>query len=303
MKILIGFQEGEISVGGFYKRAFESLGHETIVVGPGHDSKYSSSGVYGPGNGIYIYDAKDIYEKENYDLALLIEPGLFFSNVANIPVPCAIYCVDSMLFPSTWQMEPFGGIEYLKEIKGIFTARMAHVPLWERFGLVANYLPLAYDPEYHYSVEAEKKYDIVFVGRAMPEIYPERAHVLKVLRDAGFSVWTGQVMTDDYCQRVAEGKIALNNSHEPDTNMRFFELLGMKSLQLTTLMHGQEILGFYPRKHIYCYNTDTDLINKCNEILGKDKVRAQVAEAGYQQAKTHTYQDRAKEMLNIVFKR
>jgi spore maturation protein CgeB len=197
-----------------------------------------------------------------------------------------------------------GGGEYIDQLGHIFTSKYNHIPQYREWGIKhVSHLPLACDPDMHKEVEAEKVYDIIFLGNLG---YVERKHFLGLLR-LKYNVFVGTgFIYDGYSKKIAQAKICFNHGHVGELNMRFFELMVMGAFQICNIVHAQELLGFEDRVHLVNYVFEEDLVNVLEEYLrgGEEpfltEKRRKIAQAGKEKVLAeHTYQHRAEEILTI----
>jgi len=164
-----------------------------------------------------------------------------------------------------------------------------------------KFLPLAVDPDVHRPMETKKLYDVVFIGSDHPVLFKQRDFLLEMLGEK-YSVYKGHAGGDEYCIRYCEGRLAFNNAINGEMGMRFFELMGMGLCQLTNIVHGQELLGFFHEEHLINY-TDYDIDHWVQ--IYKDDVEARQFMGNSAREKVlaeHTYVNRARTILEELFK-
>lgn len=316
MRILMGYRYGNIAPADSIKKAFVKMGHEVFTVGPSTDPNVKQDyekpdKMLEKHAGVYYYDTEKLVTHfGGVDLILMVEPGVYFYNLSRTySAPTAFWLIDILLVQDHPWIQEFGsaanGEGYMDDIDFIFTAKYNHLPRYHNRGITkVTHLPLAFESDAHKQVEAEKVYDIVFLGRTD---YAERKHYMDLLRlEYNCFVGTGLIY-EDYCRKIAQGKIAFNHGHIGELNMRFFELFAMGALQFCTVCHAQELLGFEDGVHLVNYACDKDLLEWLHYYLkdGDEPVlkarRDEIAQAGKEKVQGHSYEDRARLMLETIF--
>lgn len=187
-----------------------------------------------------------------------------------------------------------------------------------------HYLPECFNPRVHrpveYNEKDEHKYkcDISLIGN----LHPFRVELLKTLnqydvkvygssnpwwlniRDIG-AMYTGEYLTYlEKSRAIKHSKISLNTVHIGEingVNVRTFEIAGAGGFQLVQQKRDLADL-FEVGKEIVTYGTLDELRHKVDYYLEHERERLQIAKAGQQRAwNDHTYNDRMKKMLKIVF--
>ncbi|QJB55916.1 glycosyltransferase [Pseudodesulfovibrio sp. zrk46] len=129
-------------------------------------------------------------------------------------------------------------------------------------------------------MEAEKIWDLLFVGNVKEDIFPVRARMLRELGEkfSGLHVAQGA-----YRELFAQARLVLNIAERGDMNYRLFEALGCKSCLVTPKIgHGQDEL-FTDGEDLFTYDQDdVDGLVALVESLLQDEERCRkVAESGY----------------------
>ena len=179
--------------------------------------------------------------------------------------------------------------EYFNSIQKLFD----YVFLCHNEPIVDNerifYIPFAYDPETHYSINLKKDIDILFIGTRTRE----REFLTKIpniqLYGSGFKERPSLEKTRELYSRA---KIAINQHYKYDTNnMRDFECVGYKVFTLSDIS---------PFKSAITYKNLEDLKEKINYYLTHPEERKKIIEKCWREAKEETYEKRAKQILKLL---
>lgn len=193
-----------------------------------------------------------------------------------------------------------------------------------------KFLPMAFDPNhYHRKNDRKKSTDICFIGAV--DSHPERQKLIRLIaarfRDRSIDVWTDSIhlyshrrlndlffvglrrnirihrKTIDHDQIndiYNRSRICLNIHHVQSrraVNPRTFEVLGSGGL-LATDRKLDDIEGFEEGEGYIYYSDDTDLIDKLRTAF-EDEFRMEfVADIGHSKERTHTFELRARTILN-----
>lgn len=183
-----------------------------------------------------------------------------------------------------------------------------------------EYLSFFYDPEIYYPVEVkdekEKEYygsDVAFIGT----YDEEREWWLNQIKDYNLKIWGNDwwkankdlqkkwmkkpAYHEEFRKICACSKIILNiirKQNIPSHNMRTFEAPACKAFVLST--RTEELKDFFEEdKEIVCFSSPEELKEKIDFYLKNDNLRKQIAEAGYNKVKNHTYLEREKKILEV----
>jgi spore maturation protein CgeB len=151
-------------------------------------------------------------------------------------------------------------------------------------------------------------------------VYYFRAEILESISDLNLRVWgnvpkfnkgpvrrfcTGKpIFMRDKAACFNSAKIVINSLHPMESgglNARAFEVAGCGGFQLIT--HSDAVVRhFEPGKEIEIFRDLHELRDKARYYLAHEDERRAIAEAGRRRAHSeHTYTNRLKQMLNIVF--
>jgi len=174
-----------------------------------------------------------------------------------------------------------------------------------RKGIKAFWIPFACDPQGYVPQDAEKKYDIGFVGTTGKGYRPKLLGWLKKKYPNSF---IGKIGFSKIASVYCAAKIGFNYAvrqagRKSGINMRFFEILGTKTFLLTNRLTDCNVreLGFKDRKHLVLYNNRRQLFKLIDYYLKNDIEREQIAQAGYDFVlANHTYKHRVEQMLRLI---
>jgi hypothetical protein len=201
-------------------------------------------------------------------------------------------------------------IEMLKECDHLLFINEAAM---HRFGYISDaklhVLPLAADPQMFYPTEHKKDIDVLMVGNfeAETESTLSKLYIIKALKEVGINIrvfgkgFGGVISTEELNRLYGKSKIVLGPDHPRDQDSpasRVFE----------ATMAGAFVLAEYRpgTKKLFDETVPEfkgDLIEKVRYYLEHDQERAALAKRAHEIAtKRHTYDIRAAELLQAVFK-
>jgi spore maturation protein CgeB len=206
----------------------------------------------------------------------------------------------------------------------VFTKDQTMVDLFQRYTSLkqVHYLPEACNPRVHCRVTPTSE-EMVRYGcdvTTAANVYYFRAEILESISDMNLRVWgnvpkfnngavrrfcTGKpIFMRDKAACFNSAKIVINSLHPMESgglNARAFEVAGCGGFQLITVS-GAVSRHFIPGKEIETFRDLSELREKILYYLSHDEERCAIAEAGRRRAHSeHTYTNRLKQMLNIVF--
>lgn len=155
------------------------------------------------------------------------------------------------------------------------------------------FLPYAVDPEIHYPMDMEKKYDACLIGLH----YNNRDLLVERLRAKGLNVYysLGEVYKE-YRELYNSSKIALNWSSLLDTNSRVWEAFGMKLPLVTN--HTPDLDVWFTRDVDYLgFDNVDEAVERVVRLLGDENLRKSIATCGHSRIKHQTYDDRVEQIL------
>ena len=190
-------------------------------------------------------------------------------------------------------------LEKAKEFDHVFCNQERAVREFDERGVEARWLPHAVEPRaYPNTPECIKKYDVGFVGFVT---FEKRADALDRVYREFPNFFYGQRLFEEAAEVYRKSRIVFNTSAEDDVNMRLFEVLATGSFLLTEHVPSIGDFGLIDGKHFISYIDLNDAVNKAGYFLKHVDKREKIAKAGMEAVLAgHTYQHRAKEVLNII---
>ncbi|MDP6388159.1 MAG: glycosyltransferase, partial [Candidatus Pacebacteria bacterium] len=184
----------------------------------------------------------------------------------------------------------------------VFVAQKEYIQHFKDAGCSRVYwLPLGCDPGIHQKVETEKIYDVGFVG-SITSAHVRRKKLLNSLSEK-FNVYIERCFLEDMAKVFCRSKIVFNDAINYDLNMRVFEALSIGSCLFTDEAQGSGLTDlFKDKEHLIIYNDD-NLLELAEYYVLHNKEREEIARKGRREVLTkHTYEHRAEQMMNIIFK-
>jgi FkbM family methyltransferase len=232
--------------------------------------------------------------RTGYDLYLNIDDGLEYRLPPELR-PCAWWAIDTHLNPSWCR-------ERARDFDWVFAAQRDGAELMLEAGIAsACWLPLACDPDVHRKYDAEKRFDVCFVGHVCPG---PRADLLDLLQRRFRDSFVGQRFFEEMARVYSASRLVFNRSIRNDVNMRVFEALACGSLLLTNDLsdNGQAEL-FQDGVHLATYRDAEELLDKAAYYLDRPAVRERIAAAGRAEVLARdTYRHRMEKLLAEVEK-
>lgn len=232
--------------------------------------------------------------RRGFDLYLNIDDGLEYRFPADLR-PCAFWAIDTHL-QWDWYATKAPDFDH------VFAAQRDGAFRLRRAGLVADWLPLACDPDIHRKHDLPKAYDVCFVGHIFPG---PRADLLERIRRRFPRHFIGQRFFEEMARTYSESRIVFNRSLRNDVNMRVFEALACGSLLLTNDLaeNGQDEL-FRPGEHLAVYRDANELTDQIAFYLRHEDLREKIAAAGRAAVlERDTYRHRMAKLLEVVERR
>jgi glycosyl transferase family 1 len=219
-----------------------------------------------------------------------------FGGIVELPMPTAIW--TDFLLPINARILPC-----LRLFDVVFGTQKDAIPELCRAGLDARWLPFAFDTALKNDPDAEKIYDVGFVGNLdLPATRAERLDLLSRLeRQYRMNDYRTSVYGDEMMHTYNRSRIVVNIPVTDGFNMRTFEAMASGALLLTKAVGNGQTDLFGDGVHFVTYRDGDDLLDKVAYFLGHDRERQEIAAAGRREVLArHTYDHRAAEVLDAL---
>lgn len=154
-----------------------------------------------------------------------------------------------------------------------------------------------FSEDIYYPIIVDKVYDILFCGI----MTQRRQNIINQLSQY-FKINVSNKFGIELNKEINQSKIILNIHAEDfkDLETRVYEVLGSKNFLLSEKLNKDNV--FKHKVDLVEYNTIQELIWYINYYLKNDRERYEIILDGYDNAiKNHTYDNRAKEILERIF--
>ena len=155
------------------------------------------------------------------------------------------------------------------------------------------WFPNCYD-SYLIKPTSDKKHFIGFCGSLL-----NRAQILDFLEEKYSlkkNIW---VIGDDMVRTVSSYKVQFNMNLANDINYRSFETIGCNTLLLTNRNPQYDELGFIDGHNCLIYENLKTLCDKVEYCINNPEDVRKISDNGFELAKHHTYDVRAKKLISI----
>lgn len=330
---------GSLPIAGYLERAFKSLGHVTLLVdnAPAWDLYQSVTGGTKTKKAAAQLGEMFTHFLNEWTYARTAEflPDICIV-LAQAPVDTSFPArlAKEGIVTAFWYVENWRHFPYWKSIAPYYDC-FFHIQPGQfeqeltRIGCPCHmYVPTGCDPEIHRPVElapqerADLACDVSFAGAG----YPNRVAMFKGLTDYDFNIWgvdwnarelqplvrnLGRRFTpQDFARIVAASKISLNlhssvavDGVDPNAdavNPRVFEIAACGGFQLCDPCINLDALFDFDSE-LPVYRDLPDLRKRLDHFLKHDEERTAFAKCARERAlRDHTYQQRARRMLDIL---
>lgn len=137
--------------------------------------------------------------------------------------------------------------------------------------------------------ESEVKPQVLFLGVTSPTLYPHRVRLIESMSRAGLPVEFGRMSYEDSLLAYRQSRVVFNCPPNGDLNRRHFEALMARSFLLTERLPRESGLGvlFEEGKHLECFGSEGELVEKARYYLEHPEKAAAIAEAGHRLFQEH----------------
>ena len=269
--------------------AFQHFGWEVDIWGLGHP-EYPNLATAETGSSAPIdFNAYDvIFNLENYD-----EIG-WVPSIKDVKAYKILWAIDGHFRG----MAPYRKV-YLRDCYDMMLQSTRDLIVEEEDARVKKnsvWFPNCFNDALIHPLDKEKKYDIGFCGNIVNResylSYIETSFPLK--RDIF-------VLGMDMVNAINSYKIHFNKNIANDINYRNFETLGCKTLLLTSANPQYSDLGFADGENCLIYHDFSELKEKIQYALDHPQHREQIAKNGYHLSKRHTYYERVKSLIALLW--
>jgi spore maturation protein CgeB len=221
-----------------------------------------------------------------------------------------------------------------RQLKG-FDLILTSFPHWVgKLPVPSEYLPIGFDTAVLDALrargctpepDAERPYDVVFIGSVNAQVHSARVRMLEQLSETvDLAIWgygtetlapdsplrdrvRGHAWGIDMYEKLSQAKIALNAHIDVAegfaNNMRLFEATGVGTLLVTDSAPNLHEL-FEPGREVVTYDAFDELPGIVRRWLDDDAGRIAIAAAGQQRTlRDHTYADRLARVVEILERR
>lgn len=164
-----------------------------------------------------------------------------------------------------------------------------------------TWLPCGYDPVTFTPspiLMTERIYDVALVGYP----YPDRMKIVDTMRAAGLMVYAGLgPLYEDYRDIYHQARISLCLSANQDLAQRIFETAAMGCMVLSDPVPDLPKLGAVEYQHYVPYHSVSEAVELAKDYLSEPQSDLfAVANAGQSWAKSHTWDARARTILETM---
>jgi len=220
-----------------------------------------------------------------FDVFIMIDAGFRFSTRPNADVVAHILTDPHAIAPRDYSVGS-------RVSDHVFSMQTPYMKPGE------HYLPYAYSPKWHYPEDAEKEYDACLIGL----LYDHRQLLMSQLRAKGLEVYynIGEVY-DEYRQRYAKSRLALNWSSKLDLPTRVFEAFAMNIPLVTNRV--PDISNFFVEdEHYLGFDTIGEGVEKALWAINNEDAALEMAHAAYRKVTSsgHSWKDRMQFVLETI---
>jgi glycosyltransferase involved in cell wall biosynthesis len=287
-KILILANHYPVASGRYMADAFRRLGCEVRTMG-----EPKSNDIWG-----LKVDPKYIWQQDfdmdprevmtwTPDLVLQMDTEITYADTIFPNIPHAIFSVDNHVR----QITPLGHWKHQFLAHHDGPAQPVCDCPWN------TWLPCAYDPIWFTPSPIpmpERAYDVCIVG--VP--YPRRQVIVQQMAAVGLKVYANVgLLYKEYAEAYQNSRISLCVSAAHDVAQRIYETAAMGCAVLTDRCNDFDRLGFRNGNEGIVFDSDEEAIELAKKLLASPKELKRIASEGQMWARSHTWDARAKTIL------
>lgn len=287
MNILVACVHYPVASGRYIAWALRRLGHDVRTVGPSTGNEIWGMSVDMQWAWRADYESPEVVDWAGWPPDLVITADSAYSIAGRLPCPHVCWGQDNHV-----RDYHLPGVEF----DALFLAHS-----WgERMGEPGtHWLPPCYDPTVCTDLGGVRDLDVVMVGYP----YQERVDMLQALQAAGLSVYAALgAVYDDYNAMYNRAKLALVKSVLGDVPNRVFENMAQGCCVVADRCRDFEKLGIVAGVDYWPYDDAEGLAREARWLLASGEWR-HVARRGQRKGQAHTWDNRARQLLETVFAR
>lgn len=226
---------------------------------------------------------------------------IFFCKCNGMDVNVINWCNQYDTKTFLWYMDPLNGNYNDELIKKIKAADYVGVAKWEVYLKAkeinpnTHFLIEGFDPKWDFPIRSEKRYDISFIGNP----YGDRQRWLDRVN--------ATVLSDRYnighAKAVGQTKINLNFTGGGGPSDRAYKILAAGGFLLSQDYSHMDKYGLVPGKDFAMFNSESELLRKCEYYWSHDDERDKIAKHGFETVQKFSRDNLAKQIVDIVNRR
>jgi hypothetical protein len=264
-----------------FQRAFNRLGHNAVVWGLGHDN-------FTEPIERFIDECDFIFILENYPV------GNWLPNLNNINKLKVFWSIDSHC-----NIGAHIATTVHHKVDILLNAIESDQ---NKFGSIKSYyFPVAYPSDLIFPFEGAQKN--IFIGFCGTNFDDRIQYIDRLNSKFNLSIpkdiwWLGNSMVE----KINSYRIHFNKTVGNDINYRVFETMGCNTMLLTN--DTENITTFFKdMENIVIYKNEDELHEKVDFLINNQEEIEKISQKGYEEVlKKHTFDNRAKELIDIVEK-
>jgi hypothetical protein len=252
------------------KRSLLKLGHECTVWGLGHDNFKD----------IDLNSYEVVIDLENYDSG-------WVPNLSSVKSYKIIWSIDSHCRGNDYYINRYKNNKCQLILQATKEFIRNDYEIW---------FPNCFDNTLIKPMDVLKRCDVGFCGNVV-----NRKNYLDFLKCNFNFIADIFVIGEDMVKAINSYKIHFNKNMANDVNYRNFETIGCKIPLITNYNSAYNDLGFKDGENCMIYNNYNELIDKINILLKNEDILKSVSEKGYELSIKHTYDERAKLLIDFLY--